>query len=43
MLGINTLWFNRRNEEWNLDIPEPKQFCDWKNFLHLVEDEYESK
>jgi putative hydrolase of the HAD superfamily len=43
MLGINTLWFNRRNEEWNLDIPEPKQFCDWKNFLHLIEDEYESK
>ena len=43
VLGINTLWFNRKNEDWDLEIPEPKQFCDWKNFLRLIEDEYESK
>ena len=43
VLGINTLWFNRKNENWDLEIPEPKQFCDWNNFLHLIKDEYESK
>ena len=42
ILGINAIWFNKNNDEWdNHDIKKPIQFNNWKNIVKLINDNYE--
>ena len=39
-LGINTIWFNLNNIEWDLDENPPIEFSKWSQFISLVEKNY---
>ena len=39
-LGINTMWFNLNNLDWEIDENPPIQFNKWSQFIKLVEKSY---
>ena len=39
-LGINTMWFNLNNLNWEIDKNPPIQFSRWSQFINLVESNY---
>ena len=39
-LGINTMWFNLNNLNWDIDNNPPIQFTKWSQFKDLVESSY---
>jgi len=39
-LGINAIWFNINNIEWDLDDEPPIEFNKWSKFIDLVEKNY---
>ena len=39
-LGINTMWFNLKNLDWEIDENPPIQFNKWSQFIKLVEKSY---
>ena len=41
-LGINTMWFNLNNLNWEVDENPPIQFNRWSQFINLVESNYGS-
>ena len=41
-LGINTIWFNLNNLNWEIDEYTPIQFNRWSQFINLVETTYGS-
>ena len=41
-LGINTMWFNLNNLNWEVDENPPIQFNRWSQFINLVESSYGS-
>jgi putative hydrolase of the HAD superfamily len=41
-LGINTIWFNLNNLNWEIDEYNPIQFNRWSQFINLVESTYGS-
>ena len=41
-LGINAIWFNGLNKNWEeKDIKEPLQFDDWTKITKLIKNNYE--
>ena len=40
-LGINTMWFNSQNLDWELDEEPPIEFNDWSAFMNLLSSHYE--
>jgi len=40
-LGINTMWFNSQNLNWELDEEPPIEFNDWSAFTSLLSSHYE--
>ena len=41
-LGINTMWFNLNNLNWEIDESPPIQFNKWSQFINLVKKSYEN-
>ena len=41
-LGINTMWFNLNNLDWEIDENPPIQFNKWSQFIELVENSYDN-
>ena len=41
-LGINTIWFNLNNLNWEIDEYNQIQFNRWSQFINLVESTYGS-
>ena len=39
-LGINTLWFNNNNSEWEQDSKKPDEFSSWKMLPEIIEKYY---
>jgi FMN phosphatase YigB (HAD superfamily) len=39
-LGINAIWFNQNNLDWDIDENPPIQFNKWSQFIDLVENNY---
>ena len=39
-LGINAIWFNQSNLDWDIDENPPIQFNKWSQFIDLVENNY---
>jgi FMN phosphatase YigB (HAD superfamily) len=39
-LGINAIWFNQSNLDWDIDENPPIQFNTWSQFIDLVENNY---
>ena len=39
-LGINTLWFNNNNNEWEQDSKKPDEFSSWKRLPEIIEKYY---
>ena len=39
-LGINTLWFNLNDANWDLDENPPIQFKKWSEFTDILEKNY---
>jgi len=39
-LGINTIWFNLNNINWDIDNNPPIQFTKWSQFINLLENSY---
>ena len=41
-LGINTMWFNLNNLNWEIDESPPIQFNKWSQFINLVKKSYDN-
>ena len=41
-LGINTMWFNLNNLNWEIDDSPPIQFNKWSQFINLVKKSYDN-
>jgi len=41
-LGINTMWFNLNNIDWDLDEHPPVEFKQWSDFINLVDTNYDN-
>ena len=41
-LGINTMWFNPNNLNWEIDESPPIQFNKWSQFINLVKKSYDN-
>ena len=41
-LGINTMWFNLNNLNWEIDENPPIQFNKWSQFINLVKKSYDN-
>ena len=39
-LGINTLWFNNNNNEWEQDSKKPDEFSSWKRLPEIIDKYY---
>ena len=39
-LGINTMWFNLNNLNWDVDENPPIEFNKWSEFINLVKNNY---
>mgnify|MGYP003324048447 CR=1 FL=1 len=39
-LGINVMWFNINNLDWDIDENPPIQFKIWADFINLLEENY---
>ena len=39
-LGINTIWFNLNNLNWDVDENPPIEFNKWSKFINLVKNNY---
>ncbi len=42
-LGIKTIWFNRKNDDWTLDMTQPETLYNWKDSIDLIENINEPK
>ena len=40
-LGIETLWFNNKNAEWDQNFAKPAEFSDWQKLPEIIEGLYE--
>jgi putative hydrolase of the HAD superfamily len=40
-LGIETLWFNNTNKEWDQNFTKPTEFSSWQKLPKIIEDLYE--
>ena len=40
-LGIKTLWFNNKNDEWAQDFRKPAEFSNWQELPVIIENLYE--
>lgn len=40
-LGINTIWFNFKNNPWELDKNPPIEFNQWSEFINLLSSNYD--
>ena len=41
-LGINTIWFNLNNTNWDIDNNPPIEFTKWSQFINLLENSYDN-
>jgi FMN phosphatase YigB (HAD superfamily) len=40
-LGIDTLWFNNNNSEWDQDFLKPDEFNAWKDLPEIIKNKYD--
>ena len=40
-LGIETLWFNNTNKEWDQNFIKPTEFSNWQKLPKIIENLYE--
>ena len=40
-LGIETLWFNNTNKEWDQNFTKPTEFSNWQKLPKIIENLYE--
>ena len=40
-LGIDCLWFNNNNDEWEQNFKKPDEFSSWQNLTNIIKDKYE--
>ena len=40
-LGIDTLWFNNNNSEWDQDFQKPDEFNAWKDLPEIIKNKYD--
>ncbi len=40
-LGIDCLWFNNNDSEWEQNFKKPDEFSSWKNLNTIIKNKYE--